>query len=89
MAEVRFASSIARHVEAPSINVSGATLAEVFAQVFRKYPQLKGYVLDDQGVVRKHITVFINDRTIRDRQGLSDAVCRDDKVHVFQALSGG
>ena len=89
MPEVTFASSIARQTNADSFDVPGATVGELFAHVFGKHPHLRGYVLDDQGAVRKHVTVFINSRTIADRTALTDAVGPSDVVYVFQALSGG
>ena len=89
MTQVRFASSIVRHTGPASVELSGNTVGELLAQAFLEHPRLRGYVLDDQGSVRKHITVFINDRTIADRDSLSDPVDADDCVYVFQALSGG
>jgi sulfur carrier protein ThiS len=50
---------------------------------------LRGYVLDDQGALRRHVAVYVNGRPIADRIGLSDPVGPDDEIHVFQALSGG
>lgn len=48
-----------------------------------------GYIVDDQGALRKHLAVFIDGRPIRDRQRLSDALAADSRVYVVQALSGG
>ena len=47
------------------------------------------YVLDDQGALRKHVNVFVDNRMISDRVALSDAVAEDSEVFVMQALSGG
>jgi hypothetical protein len=46
-------------------------------------------VLDEQSGLRKHITIFVDGRMIRDRARLSDAVNESSTVFVFQALSGG
>ena len=89
MAKVQFASSIARHTTAVALEVPGTTLRELFNQVFDKHPSLQSYLLDDQSAVRKHVAIYINERTIVDRDGLSDAVADSDRVYVFQALSGG
>jgi hypothetical protein len=50
---------------------------------------VRGYVLDDQGAVRKHVAIFVNQRLIGDRQRLSDRIGEDDDIFVAQALSGG
>jgi hypothetical protein len=50
---------------------------------------VRGYVLDDQAGLRKHMTIFVDGRMIRDRARLTDAVGESSTVYVFQALSGG
>lgn len=77
------------HVECPDVTVPGATVRELLEQVFSSRPKIRGYVLDDQGAVRKHVTIFINGQPLHDRHRLSDPVTEADEVFVFQALSGG
>ncbi len=89
MPKVLFTSALQRFVEAPPAEVEGATVGEALAAVFAARPQLRGYVLDDQGAVRRHVAVYVNGRPLRDRQGLGDAVSPRDEIYVFQALSGG
>ena len=57
--------------------------------MFASEPRLGGYVLDDQGALRRHVAVYVNGRPISDRARLADAVAPDDEIYVFQALSGG
>jgi molybdopterin synthase sulfur carrier subunit len=57
--------------------------------VFADHPQARGYVLDDQSGLRKHMTIFVDGRIIHDRTRLTDAVSESSTVYVFQALSGG
>ena len=52
-------------------------------------PALRGYVLDEQGTLRKHMTVFVDDEQLADRKDLSDAVTATTRIYVMQALSGG
>ncbi len=78
-----------RFVEAPSVNAAGATLRDVFADVFKDRPTLRGYILDDQGAIRRHVAVFIDGAQAKDRARLSDPIKPDTEIHVFQALSGG
>lgn len=77
------------HVECPDVTVPGETVRELLEHVFTSRPKIRGYVLDDQGAVRKHVTIFINGQPLHDRQRLSDPVTDGDEVFVFQALSGG
>jgi molybdopterin synthase sulfur carrier subunit len=89
MATVVFTPNIQRHVECPQAQAAGATVREVLERVFAENPQARSYVLDDQAALRRHMTVFVDGRMIRDRVRLSDAVRDDSAIYVFQALSGG
>jgi molybdopterin converting factor small subunit len=89
MAKVVFTPNIQRHVALPESEVSGGTVRDVLDAVFAENPQARGYVLDDQSGLRKHMTIFVDGRMIRDRARLSDAVSQSSTVYVFQALSGG
>ena len=73
----------------PDAAVEASTVREALRAVFDGNPILRGYVLDDQGRVRKHVAVFLNGETVRDREGLADAVAEGDEIFVLQALSGG
>ena len=77
MAVVAFTPNLKRHVECPSIEVAGATVREVLDCVFASNPRLRGYVVDERGVLRKHMVVFVDGRQIDDRERLSDPVGRD------------
>lgn len=89
MARVAFTENIQRHIACPATDAPGATVRHVLEHVFEINPQARGYILDDQGALRRHMTIFLDGRIISDRTGLSDPVRPDSKVYVFQALSGG
>lgn len=89
MPRVVFTPNIQRHVACPEMTVHGATLREVLEAVFAENTAARGYVLDDQGGLRRHMTIFLDGQIIRDRERLSDPVSDASTVYVFQALSGG
>ena len=89
MPTVSFTRALERFLPAPTAAVEGATVAAALAAVFASRPALRGYVLDDQGVLRRHVAVYVNGRVVNDRIGLSDPVGPRDEIYVFQALSGG
>ncbi len=86
---VTFTANIQRHVACPDMRVAGRTVRQALDQVFATNPRARGYVLDDQGALRRHMIVFLGGEVIHDRIGLSDTVEDTDTIHVFQALSGG
>ena len=89
MPTVSFTSALQRFLPAPTTQVDGATVAAALAAVFAARPALRGYVLDDQGMLRRHVAVYVNGNPVRDRERLADPVEARDEIYVFQALSGG
>ncbi len=89
MARVVFTNNLQRHIPCPSVEAQGETVRAVLDAVFASNPAARGYVLDDQGELRKHMLVFVNGVQVRDRDGLSDPVAQSDEIYVMQALSGG
>ena len=89
MPTVSFTSALQRFLPAPTAVVEGATVADTLAAVFALRPALRGYVLDDQGALRRHVAVYVNGNPVRDREKLADPVEPRDEIYVFQALSGG
>jgi molybdopterin synthase sulfur carrier subunit len=89
MPTVSFTSALQRFVPVPPTQVDCATVSEALTAVFRSRPALRGYVLNDQGVLRRHVNVFVNGELVRDRMRLSDPVEANDDIYVFQALTGG
>lgn len=89
MTIVEFTSSLSHQTNAPRSSVEGATVRECLQAVFALHPALRGYVMDDQNVVRQHVVVFLNGTAIRDRRTQSDSVKTDSEIFIMQALSGG
>ena len=89
MARIVFTPNIQRLVECPETEAAVVNVREVLDNVFAANPQARSYVLDDQAVLRRHMTIFVDGRAIRDRAGLSDPVSAGSRIYVFQALSGG
>ena len=60
MPTVLFTSALQRFLPVPSAQVTAATIAEALAAVFASEPRLRGYVLDDQGTLRRHVAIYVN-----------------------------
>lgn len=89
MPRVVFTSHLRRHVPAPELEVSARSVAEALEAAFTQSPQVRGYVLDDQGQLRKHVSVYVDGRRIVDRERMTDPVEAHSEIWVLQALSGG
>jgi molybdopterin synthase sulfur carrier subunit len=68
------------------VEAGGATLAELLADLDRRYPGIRFRVVDEQGAVRPHIRFFVNRELVR---SIGVELAPDDEVLVVAALSGG
>ncbi|MGO9773756.1 MAG: hypothetical protein ACLPSW_30265 [Roseiarcus sp.] len=89
MARVVFTANLRRHIDCPEMEADGATVREALDAVFANNVLLRGYVLDDQAALRRHMGVIVDGNALRDRRSLSDPVGPTSRIYVLQALSGG
>jgi molybdopterin synthase sulfur carrier subunit len=69
----------------PELELEGSSLLEVLRGLEAKHPKTTGWILDDQGQIRRHVNVFVNGENTRD-----DAPLRpEDRIHVVPAITGG
>ena len=69
--------------------VPGGTVRDALLSVFERQPTLRRYLLTDDGALRRHVNIFVNEELIEDRQRLSDSIGEGDRIQVLQAVSGG
>jgi molybdopterin synthase sulfur carrier subunit len=89
MAQVHFTSWLRELVPNAPIGASGATVGDALADVFAREPQVRSYVLDDRGRLRKHVCVFADGVRLPNGSALSHPIQPSTRLHVMQALSGG
>ncbi len=68
------------------VDAQGLTLHELFADLDQRYPGLRFRVVDEQGLLRANMRIFVNGLGVRDMQ---HALASQDDVAVVLALSGG
>jgi hypothetical protein len=74
---------------ANAFDLPGATVRETLESLFAQRPNLRGYLLDDQGALRHHVAAFVNGAVVLDKASLATPVPPDGEVFIAQALSGG
>jgi len=92
MTRIVFAKAFRRHVECPddAVDVTATpTLGAALDAYFGGHPAVRGYVVDEAGKVRRHITLFVDGTQVTHADALTTPVGSGSTVHVFQALSGG
>jgi molybdopterin synthase sulfur carrier subunit len=71
---------------ASEVEMTGATLAEVMANLDAAYPGIRFRVIDELNRVRPHIKIFVAGESVRT---LEAPVNPQDEVQIVGALSGG
>jgi sulfur-carrier protein len=74
------------YTEQAQVEVGGATLAAVIAELDRRYTGIRFRMIDEQDQMRPHIRFFVNGEQVRD---LAHPLASTDEVVIVQALSGG
>ena len=65
--------------------LDGATVGELLRELERAHPALGGWILDERGLIRRHINVFVNGESGREDTPVGDG----DRIDVLPAISGG
>ena len=90
MASIRFTPALKRFFPTLSpVEIEAGNIRELVSNLDKKYPGLKGYLVDDQGKLRQHVNIFIGNDMIRDKDSLQDSIGVHDEIYIMQALSGG
>jgi sulfur-carrier protein len=66
-------------------SIDGATVSELLREFERVHPAAGGWILDECGVIRRHINVFVNG----EQATAETQVAAADKIDVLPAISGG
>jgi sulfur-carrier protein len=65
--------------------LDGATVVELLRALELRHPDMGGWILDERGVIRRHIKVFVNGES----QDEATVVRSGDRVEVVPAITGG
>lgn len=67
------------------VDVPGATARAAIAALEAAHPALRGWVVDEQGTLRRHVKLFHHGEAVT----LDASLGADDELHVVAAISGG
>lgn len=89
MAQVHFTSWLRQVVSDGPLQVTGATVGDALGALFSERPHVRGYVLDEQGRLRKHVCIFADGVRLPHQAALGKTIRANSTLYVMQALSGG
>jgi sulfur-carrier protein len=89
MAQLHFTSWLKELVPDGPLTAQGATVGDALGTLFTELPHVRGYLLDEQGRLRKHVCIFADGQRLQRDAALKQSIRPDSKLYVMQALSGG
>ena len=84
--QVLIPTALRSYTRAAYVEAQGPSLAELLADLDRRYPGLRFRMVDEQDRLRPHMRVFVNGLAVRE---LAHPLSPADAVAIVQALSGG
>lgn len=72
-----------------TIEASGATVAQVFDDIERRFPGFRGQMYAQDGKLHRFVNVYLNDEDIRYTGGVGTALKVGDVLDILPALAGG
>jgi molybdopterin converting factor small subunit len=79
----------ARGVGTVRIEEPCATVRDALAATASRWPAVIDRVLTEQGVLRRHVNVFVGDESIAFLDGLDTKLAADTTITIVPAVSGG
>ncbi|GGR22481.1 MULTISPECIES: MoaD/ThiS family protein [Streptomyces] len=71
-----------------AVEGSGATLAELFADLETRHTGIEARIVDD-GKLRRFVNVYLNDEDVRFLEGIETKLSDGDSVTILPAVAGG
>ena len=70
------------------VEVAASTVGESLAKLFEVHPTMGGKLFDN-GKLRRHVNIFVNDEDIRYLEDLATPVKEGDEIGIIPAVAGG
>jgi len=69
---------------------SGAKkLGEALGQLWQRHPGLRDRVVNEQGNLRQHVNIFLNEDNVRRRELLDTELPENCEITILPSVSGG
>jgi molybdopterin synthase sulfur carrier subunit len=71
------------------VDAAVKTVGEALSSLWRQHPGLRDRVVNEQGNLRQHVNIFVNEDNVRRRQLLDTAINDNCEITILPAVSGG
>ena len=71
------------------IAIEGETIAQVFEHLFDDHAGLRRLMLDETGVLRRHVTIYLGRERVRDPVHAQLRLEEDCEIRIVPSMAGG
>ena len=71
------------------IDSASATVGNALSQLWQRHAGLRDRVLNEQGEVRQHVNIFVNNTVVRRDEVLNAPLTENAEICIMPAVSGG
>jgi len=71
------------------VEVEAETVRQALSALLDLYPPISRYIFDENQRLRSYVNIFLNDRDVRDLDGLDTKLKEDDRIYILPAIAGG
>jgi sulfur-carrier protein len=89
MPQIHFTAWLREWAPPGPVDAPGATVGEALTSLFAQQPQIRSYVVDERGALRKHVCIFADGQRLARDTTMRHPIAPDSKLYLMQALSGG
>ena len=74
---------------ADRVEVEASKLGEAITGLEAEFPGIRNRILDEEGLMRYFVNVYLNGEDVRFLQGLDTALSSGDELSIVPAVAGG
>jgi molybdopterin converting factor small subunit len=90
MSKIYVPATLRRFTDGRStVEINGSTVAEIFRQMDKLFPNLQGQLHNENGQIKSHLAVFVNDVHINELDKENTVLVERDEVYIIPAIAGG
>jgi molybdopterin converting factor small subunit len=72
-----------------SIDSNPRTVGEALGELWQVHLGLRDRVLNEQGELRRHVNIFLDNENIRRQEMLSTPIANNSEITILPSVSGG
>ena len=71
------------------VETKANTVGDALSALWKQHVGLRDRVVNEQGALRPHVNIFVNDENVRRKEMLETAVKENSEITILPSVSGG